>query len=119
MGRVRTRGDGGERAVCRVGKRRAESAQGDPWVLAEARKLGFEPDPTSVCVVGTGWHLVAMALLLPTLLSTARNRILIFGPSRSTLFKANVTREDPTELIWGWTIRRHDMADRAAMADAG
>lgn len=84
-----------------MGKRRAESAEGDPWAFAEARKLGFEPDGPSVCIVGTAWHLVAMAVLLPTPLSTARNRILILGPSHSALFKANVSREDPTELIWG------------------
>lgn len=82
--------------------RKGEQRRGDLWVLAEARKLGFEADDPSTTVVGTGWPLLVAAFppfaLTPMWLT--RNRILIYGPVRSALFKANNTREDPTELIW-------------------
>jgi len=80
-----------------VGETRAEGPAGDPWILVEARKLGFEPDPGSITIACTGWPLAFIGL--PSLWSTY-SRILIAGPDHAALFKADVTRQDPKRVVW-------------------
>lgn len=70
---------------------------GDPWIIAEARKLGFVSDAGSITIACVGWPLPF--LVLPSLWPSYA-RILIVGREHAALFKADVTRQDPKRLVW-------------------
>jgi len=76
---------------------RSRSRGGDPWIIAEARELGFEADAGSNTIACYGWPLPF--LVLPSFWLTY-SRILIVGHEHSALFKADVTRQDPRRLLW-------------------
>lgn len=76
---------------------RTRDRGGDPWIIAEARKLGFESDPESITIACAGWPLAFLGL--PWLWLTYA-RILIVGPQRAALFKADAGRQDPKRLVW-------------------
>lgn len=76
---------------------RTGSQAGDPWIIGEARKLGFESDPGSITIACTGWPLAFLGF--PSLWVTYA-RILIVGPEHAALFKADAGRQDPKRLVW-------------------
>lgn len=81
----------------RMDERSRRQGADDPWIISEARRLAYEPDPGSIQIGCVGWPL-AFAVLPPLWLT--RSRILVVGPQHAALFLADSGRQDLLGLLW-------------------
>ncbi len=66
-------------------------------MVTEAQALGFEADPSSVAVLGTGWPVL---VALPWLAANTRGRLLIVGQDRSAMLATDYARDHPVRVLW-------------------
>ncbi len=74
-------------------------------MVTEARSLGFESDPSSVAILGTGWPVL---VALPWLSSNTRSRLLIVGQDKSAMLATDYAREHPVRVLWSGDTTRLD-----------